>query len=61
MLKFIKPQDRTHLDFDVWKREKLKDPEIKAEYDKLQPEIAAIRAIIEARINKKITPRNLMP
>lgn len=55
----IKPEDRNHKDFDVFLKKSLKDPEIKAEYDKLQPEFAMIRAIIEARINKKVTQKQL--
>lgn len=46
---------RQHLDFTTWKKEVLKDPALKAEYDRLQPEFAVIRAIIEARIKKGIT------
>ena len=43
----IKPEKRKHLDFATWKKEALKDPELKAEYDRLQPEFAVIRARIE--------------
>lgn len=46
---------RKHLDFEVWEKEALKDPEFKAEYDRLQPEFAVINAIIEARKKKGIT------
>ncbi|OGD85621.1 transcriptional regulator [Candidatus Curtissbacteria bacterium RBG_13_35_7] len=45
----IQPKDRKHLDFATWKKQALKDPELKAEYDRLQPEFAVIRAIIRAR------------
>lgn len=55
----INPKDRKHLDFDTWKKEALKDPKFKAEYDKLQPEFAVIRAIIRARINSGITQKEL--
>ena len=55
----IKPRDRQYLDFDVWLKDKLKDPEFKAEYDKLQPEFAVINAIIEARRNKGLTQKKL--
>ena len=51
----IKPKDRKHLDFDVWEKEALKDPEFKAEYDKLQPEFALIRA----RIGRGLTQEEL--
>ena len=43
----IKPEKRKHLDFRVWEKEALKDPEFRAEYDRLQPEFALIRARIE--------------
>lgn len=46
---------RKHLDFKVWEKEILKDPEVKAEYDRLQPEFAVINAIIQARRQKGIT------
>lgn len=49
----IKPKDRKHLDFEVWKKEALKDPEFKAEYDKLQPEFAVIRARIEKGLTQE--------
>ena len=55
----IKPQDRHHLDFEVWEKESLKNPKIKAEYDKLQPEFALIRAILDARIKKGVTQQQL--
>ena len=50
---------RQHLDFDVWLKEELKDPDFKAEYDRQQPEFAVINAIIEARRNKGITQKIL--
>lgn len=55
----IRPKDRKHLDFETWKREALKDPELKAEYVKLQPEFALIRAIIEGRVKKGVTQEKL--
>ena len=55
----IKPKERKHLDFSVWKKDALKDPELKKEYDKLQPEFAVIRAVIEARIKKGLTQDKL--
>ena len=55
----IKPKDRKHLDFSVWKKEVLKDPVLKAEYDRQQPEFAVINALIEARRNKGITQKAL--
>ena len=50
---------RQHLDFEVWKKQALKDPKLKVEYDRLQPEFAVIRAIIEARSKKGITQKTL--
>ena len=50
---------RKHLDFDVWLKEELKDPNFKAEFDRQQPEFAVINAIIEARRNKGITQKIL--
>lgn len=46
---------RHNLDFETWKKEALKDPEVRAEYDRLQPEFAVIRAVIDARITKGLT------
>lgn len=51
----IQPRDRKHLDFDIWLKEELKNPEFKAEYDRLQPEFAVINALIEARRKKGMT------
>ena len=51
----IKPKDRKHLDFEVWEKQALKDPEFKAEYDKLQLEFALLRA----RIEKGLTQQQL--
>ncbi len=58
-MKLIKPKDRKHLDFDLWHKEKLRDPVYRAEYDKLQPEFAVIRAVIEARMKKELTQKEL--
>lgn len=55
----IKPKDRKHLDFEVWEKEALKDPALKAEYDKLQPEFAIIQAMIDARRRKGVTQKIL--
>lgn len=55
----IKPKDRKHLDFAVWEKKFLKDPEIRAEYEKLQPEYAVIEAIIKARIQTGFTQKEL--
>lgn len=45
--------------FEDFKRESLKDPEIKREYDKLGPEFELINKIIEARIHKKLTQKDI--
>lgn len=50
---------RHHLDFTAWKRNALKNPHLKAEYDKLRPEFAVIRAVIEARIKRGLTQVDL--
>ena len=50
---------RQHLDFNQFLKQSLKNPKIKAEYDRLQPEFALIRAVIEARIKKGLTQKNL--
>ncbi len=55
----IKPEDRKHLEFSVWKKEVLKDPALKAEYDRQQPEFAVIRAILDARVKKGVTQKEL--
>jgi len=55
----INPKDRKHLDFEVWEKESLKNPKIKAEYDKLQPEFALIQAVIDARVKGGVTQEEL--
>lgn len=40
-------------------KELLKDPEVKAEYDKLEPEYQLMCAIIEARKEKKLSQKQL--
>ena len=55
----IDPKDRKHLDFNLWKKRALKNPKFKAEYDKLQPEFAVIKAIIRARADVGITQKSL--
>ena len=49
----IKHKDRKHLDFEVWEKEALKDPKLRAEYDKLQPQFAILRARIEKRLTQE--------
>ena len=48
-----------HLDFDVYLKKALKNPRIKAEYDRLQPEFALIDALIQARAKKNLTQKQL--
>ncbi|MDP3973224.1 MAG: helix-turn-helix domain-containing protein [Candidatus Daviesbacteria bacterium] len=55
----IKPKDRKHRDFNDFLNESLKNPKIKAEYDKLQPEFAMIQAVIDARVKKGVTQKEL--
>lgn len=45
--------------FSDYKKKLMKDPEFRREYEKLQPEFAVIRAMIEARIKKGITQKRL--
>ena len=59
MTKLIKPEDRQHQDFDDFLKESLKNPKIKAEYNRLQPEFAVINALIEARKTKGMTQKIL--
>lgn len=53
MCYMIKPKDRKHLDFEIWAKKVLKDPEFKAEYDRQQPEFAIIRARIEKGLTQE--------
>lgn len=55
----IKPKDRKHRDFNGFLHESLKNPKIKAEYNKLQPEFAMIQAVIDARVKKGVTQKEL--
>ena len=50
---------RKHLDFDVYLKNALKNPKIRAEYDKLEPQFAPIEAILEARVKKGLTQEAL--
>ncbi len=45
--------------FNDFLKEQLKDPEFKAEYEKLQPEHAVIQAIIDARKRSGLTQKEL--
>ena len=46
-------------EFREFLNEQLKDPELKAEYDALEPEFAIIRAMIDARERQGITQKEL--
>ena len=50
---------RHHLSFDKFKEESLKNPKIKAEYDRQQPEFAIIDALIKSRAKNNLTQRQL--
>lgn len=50
---------RQHQNFDEFLEESLKDPKIKAEYDRLQPELVVIEAILKARKEKGMTQKQL--
>jgi len=46
-------------DFQRLKEELLKDPEVRAEYEALKPEMEVIRALIGARIEQNLTQAQL--
>ena len=50
---------QTPTSFLSWKKQKLSDPKFKAEYEKLQPEFALIRAMIDSRIHSGLTQEDL--
>lgn len=52
----MKNQLINHKDF---KKQLLKNPALRLEYEKLQPEFAVIRATIEARMKKNMTQKKL--
>ncbi|MBP3721345.1 MAG: helix-turn-helix transcriptional regulator [Clostridia bacterium] len=45
--------------FDDFLKEQMQDPEIKKEYDDLQPERAIIQALIDARLQTGMTQKEL--
>ena len=45
--------------FSHFKRQLLKDPEFKAEYDRLEPEFAIIRSIIRKRLETGMSQKQL--
>ena len=42
-----------------YKKKALDNPEVKAEYDELQPEYDLIQAMIDARVNQNMTQKDL--
>ena len=45
--------------FDDYLNEQLQDEEFRKEYDNMQPEFDVIRAIVDARISKNLTQKEL--
>lgn len=45
--------------FDDYLAEQMKDPEFKAEWDRLEPEFAIVEAIYEARMKKQLSQKQL--
>ena len=45
--------------FEDFLQEQLSDPEVKKEYDALQPEFEIIRAMLDARIESNLTQKEL--
>jgi len=50
---------RKFVDFREDLNRELKNPKFRREYERLQPEFAVIRAMIEARIKKGVTQKKL--
>ena len=46
-------------DFDRFLNEQLKDPEFKAEWERIQPEYEIMRSLIDARIKLNLTQKEL--
>lgn len=45
--------------FNDYRKEQLKDEEFRKEYENMQPEFDVIRAIVNARISKNLTQKEL--
>ena len=45
--------------FNDYLREQMQNPELKKEYDNLQPEFDIIRAIVDARTSQNLTQKQL--
>ena len=54
-----KEGNKMSVKFDDFLKEQLQDPEIKKEYDDLQPERAIIQALIDARLQTGMTQKEL--
>lgn len=52
-------KQKQYVNFDEWEKEALKNPKLKAEYDRLEPEFATIMAILEVRKKKGMTQAKL--
>ena len=55
----INKAKRNHLNFEDWKKKSLRDPKIRAEYERQQPEFALIQAMIDARVKNGVTQKVL--
>ena len=50
---------RKMINFDDYLKEQLKDPKFKREWERTEPEYQVLSAIIKARIEKKLSQREL--
>jgi len=50
---------KAYKSYKEYKKEALKDPELKAEYDALEPEFKMALSMIDARVAKKLTQEEL--
>ena len=50
---------KKHLDFNAYKKQVLKNPKLRVEYDRLQPEFELINTLIEARKSRNLTQSQL--
>lgn len=46
-------------EFQKFKEEQMQDPEVRKEYEALQPEMDVIRALLNARIEQNLTQKQL--
>ena len=46
--------------YDDYLQEQLKNPDVKKEWDDLQPEMDVIRAIVDARTSQNVTQKELV-